>query len=188
VPDGWRSEKRRLPRGVAKRFADYFAARMDPEVEWHFGGSYRRGAPEIGDLDIVVVTESGSLEGDLFEPAVRLPDAIVWQRGRKKARFGDLTLDLDGDPVTMHIDVWACKPNERGAFLWFCTGPKELNVVMRRRALQRGMHLLQFGLTNEDKSVQLDDGTEEDIARLLDWPMSTPEERQSWVRMKPSEA
>ena len=50
------------------------------------------------------------------------------------------------------------------------------------------MHLLQFGLTNEDKTVQLDDGTEEDIARLLEWPMSTPEERQSWVREKPPEA
>lgn len=187
MTEGWRTEKRRLPRKVAQRFADYFAERMDPDVEWHFGGSYRRGAAEIGDLDIVVVTESGSLEGNLFEPAVHLPEAIVWQRGRKKARFGDLTLDVDGDPVTMHIDVWACTPKQRGAFLWFCTGPKELNVVMRRRALDRGMHLLQFGLTNEDKSIQLDDGTEEDIARLLDWPMSTPGERQSWAtRGKPS--
>ncbi len=188
MAEGWRTEKRRLPRQVAQRFADYFAERMDPDIEWHFGGSYRRGAPEIGDLDIVVVVESGNLEGDLFEPAVRLPLEIVWQRGRKKARFGDLTLEIDGEPVTMHIDVWACRPIERGAFLWFCTGPKELNVVMRRRALDRGMHLLQFGLTNADKSIQLDNGTEEDIARLLDWPMSSPEQRQSWVRGTPPDA
>ena len=63
MAEGWRTEKRRLPRKVAQRFADYFAEQMDPSVEWHFGGSYRTGAPEIGDLDIVVVTASGSLEG-----------------------------------------------------------------------------------------------------------------------------
>ena len=68
MPEGWRTEKRRLPREVAQRFADYFAELMDSDVEWHFGGSYRRGAAEVGDLDIVVVTESGSLEGSLFEP------------------------------------------------------------------------------------------------------------------------
>jgi DNA polymerase/3'-5' exonuclease PolX len=140
-----------------------------------------QGSAEIGDLDMVVITEDGRLDGNLFKPAVDLPSGIVWQRGRKHARFGDLTLEIDGHSTTLHIDVWACKPNERGAFLWYCTGPKELNVVMRQRALQRGMHLLQFGLTNVDKSVQLDDGTEQDIARLLDWPMLTPAERHSWA-------
>jgi hypothetical protein len=91
MPEGWRSEKKKLPREVAYRFADYISEEMDPNVEWHFGGSYRRGAPVVGDLDIVVVTDSGRLDGDLFTPEVALPKGIVWQRGRKHARFGDLT-------------------------------------------------------------------------------------------------
>jgi DNA polymerase/3'-5' exonuclease PolX len=166
---------------VADLFAQYIADRMPSDVGWHFGGSYRRRAPVIGDIDFIVVNEQGRLDGDLFHAAVELPEGIVWQRSGKGAAFGDLTLEVDGNPVTMHIDLWACTPMQRGAFLWFCTGPVQLNMAMRRKALSYEMRLSQIGLLSYDKSTQLDDGTEEGVARLLDWPMMTPEERQRWA-------
>ena len=178
---GWRSEKVRQPRAIADVFANHIADRMPKDVEWHFGGSYRRRAPVIGDIDFIVVNEQGRLDGDLFHPAVDLPEGVVWQRSGKGAAFGDLTVPIGGELVTMHIDLWACTPRQRGAFLWFVTGPVQLNMAMRRKALSYGMRLSQIGLLSSDKSVQLDDGTEEDVARLLDWPMMTPEERQKWA-------
>jgi len=113
---------------------------------------------------------------------LELPEGIEWQRSGSSLALGDLTLVLDDEPTTMHIDLWACKPNERGAFLWYVTGPMALNIEMRRRALRYNMRLSQIGLLSFDKSRQLDDGTEEDIARLLDWPMLTPQQRQRWAR------
>ena len=178
---GWRTEKVRQPRAVADRFARYIAERMPTDVEWHFGGSYRRRAPVIGDIDFIVVNAQGRLDGDLFNTPVDLPEGIVWQRSGKGAAFGDLTLQVEDREITMHVDLWSCTPMQRGAFLWFVTGPMPLNMAMRRRALSYGMRLSQIGLLTYDKSVQLDDGTEEDIARLLDWPMMTPEERQRWA-------
>lgn len=203
MSEAWRSEKVRQPYEVAKVFADYIAQRMPAGVEWHFGGSYRRHADQIGDIDFVVVTESGLLDDGLFG-GVQLPAEIEWQRGGKAAAFGDLTLDFT-DPFdtsktyqeTMHIDVWACTPKQRGAFLWFITGPQELNIAMRQRALKLGMHLPQGGLFvcerpedgKHDKHChehQVDNGTEEHIAELLGWDMETPEQRQRWAKSKPA--
>ncbi len=162
-------------------FAKYIANRMPEQVEWHFGGSYRRRAPFIGDIDFIVVNQQGRLDGDLFHPAVELPSSIEWQRSGKGAAFGDLTLEIGGKTVTMHIDLWACAPRQRGTFLWFVTGPMQLNLAMRRRALQYGMRLSQIGLLSYDKSTQLDNGTEEDVARLLDWPMISSGGAEKWV-------
>jgi DNA polymerase/3'-5' exonuclease PolX len=155
---GWRTEKVRQPRSVADVFAGYISDRMPRDVEWHLAGSYRRRAPVIGDIDFIVVNEHGRLDGDLFHPAVELPDGIVWQRSGKGAAFGDLTLEVCGQLVTMHVDLWACTPMQRGAYLWFSTGPMALNLAMRRRALSYGMRLSQVGLLSHDKSTQLDDG------------------------------
>ena len=55
----------------------------------------------------------------------------------------------------MHIDLWACTPMQRGAYLWFATGPVQLNMAMRRKALSYGMRLSQIGLLSFDKSTQL---------------------------------
>lgn len=51
----------------------------------------------------------------------------------------------------------------------------------RARAKARGMALSQNGLTDRETGVQLDDGTEQDIYRLLGLPYLSPEERQRYA-------
>lgn len=75
-----------------------------------------------------------------------------------------------------------CPPACRGAMLCFFTGPMELNLVQRRRAKAMGMAFSQNALADRASGQQLDDGTEEDIYRILRMPFLTPEERQGWVK------
>jgi DNA polymerase (family 10) len=132
---------------------------LNPGLEFTFCGSWRRGVDVIGDLDILVITETGRLAPDLLDPGVELPESVTWQ----------------------HLDVWCAKPESRGAMLVFTTGPGQLNMRQRARAKARGMALSQNGLTDRESGVQLDDGTEQDIYRLLGLPYLSPEERQRYA-------
>jgi DNA polymerase/3'-5' exonuclease PolX len=204
MAEAWRTEKIRRPRRVVQHFVDYLTSELaerNPGIEFHVGGSWRRGAESIGDIDLVVVTPSGEFDDTLFSTGVQLPERVSFQRRGPKVAQGDLELELpkDGDSsffferLTMHVDFWCCKPSERGAFLWFITGPKELNVAMRTAAIKRGLSLSQNGLfervhagkTEQGKDIwaqgaQVDDGTEEDVARRLGWAWLPPEERDKW--------
>ena len=150
----------------------------NPGLEFHFGGSWRRGAPVIGDLDILVITEQGTLSPDLLDAGVLLPSVVTWQRSGPRIANGDLMLQ-DGP---LHVDVWSAKPASRGAMLAFFTGPMELNLIQRQRAKAMGMAFSQNALTDRVTGQQLDNGTEEDIYRILGIPYLTPEQRQRWVR------
>jgi len=56
------------------------------------------------------------------------------------------------------------------------TGSKEHNIVMRQRAIERGMKLNEYGLFKDDKLVKAKDETE--IFKALDLPFIPPELRE----------
>ena len=95
-----------------------------------------------------------------------LPDWILFHRLGEQVAQGGVLL-ADGSELT--IDVWSATEKQWGAFLWYITGSKELNVKMRRMASDAGLKLSQFGLFRGD--VQIDDGTEEGVAQAsgMDW-------------------
>jgi DNA polymerase (family 10) len=172
----WRSPKVRRPREQVQPFVDLLTEQMIG-VEFQLLGSWRRGAPTVGDLDVLIVTPSGEMSGNLFDQdAVELPASFRAQRRGPKVAQGDLVLP-SGDSI--HLDVWSCRPNERGAYLMFATGPMQLNLAQRSRAIKLGYALSQVGLLRD--GVQVDDGTEESIYRLLDWPWLSPADRQKWA-------
>lgn len=145
-----------------------------PEVV--VAGSLRRGAPVVGDVDLVLVNPEGSLEGDLLTPGVVLPTSVAWDRHGAKVANGSIPLP-DGP---FHVDLWACTPVQRGGFLCFATGPMQLNLRQRSEAKRRGLGLSQNGLFDAD-GRQLDDGTEEGVYRALGWQWVSPQDRQRWA-------
>lgn len=188
----WRSAKIRRTRAEVQPHVDHIANALNAlGLTYVFGGSWRRNCPIVGDLDVLVVVDNTS--------GIDIPGYIV-HKGKDVAMQGDLTID----DVTIHLDVWTCKTHELGAYLWYFTGPRDLNVEMRRVALKKGLHLKQQGLTTKCplertrsgpqgglhkcssncKVRQVDNGTEEDIARILGWPMMAPEEREAWIAPK----
>lgn len=133
------------------------------------GGSFRRQAKMVGDLDIVVQVDSLS--------KIVLPD-IYFERLGEQASHG--TVDLDGQ--SLGVDIWCATPKQWGAFLWYITGSKELNVLMRQKAKAQGLKLSQFGLFCDD--TQIDDGTERGVADALGFDWLEPTDRQKFVRQQ----
>lgn len=79
----------RIPRAEVKALGDYVkdeAARIDKEVELLIGGSYRRGAPDSGDIDLIV-TKAGTESSEELTPFL---DKLVFNLTNK----GFLTAEL----------------------------------------------------------------------------------------------
>jgi DNA polymerase/3'-5' exonuclease PolX len=132
------------------------------------GGSFRRRADQVGDLDIVVQADSLS--------DVILPGWLFFDRLGEQAAHG--VFDLGGQPFG--VDIWCATERQWGAFLWYITGSKELNILMRQKAKAQGLKLSQFGLF--DGAVQVDDGTEIGVASALGMDWVEPADRQRFVR------
>jgi len=150
---------------------------MPAEADWEFCGSWRRQAPDLGDIDIMVVTPDGS-----FGSAFCFPEAVqlieITDSGRIQNAKGIIVL---GRTMVL-VDFWAVTPSMRGAFLMFFTGPRELNRLQRYRARARGLRLARHGLFDAS-GRQADNGTEADIYRLLGMPWIPPERRQEWAHI-----
>lgn len=181
----WRSAKVRRPREVIAPIVQALVEEFsddNPGVELFVGGSWRRNASLIGDLDLLVISDY-EITPSLIDPGIVLPSVVTWQRLGPRIANGDLLVPEDG--LSLHIDVWQAKPASRGAMLAFFTGPMELNVLQRKRAKAMGMALSQNGLADRKTGRQLDNGTEEHIYELLGWQWLEPEERQRWARPHP---
>lgn len=136
------------------------------------GGSFRRQAKIVGDLDIVVQANSLS--------EIVLPD-IYFERLGEQASHG--TVDVNGQ--ALGVDIWCATPSQWGAFLWYITGSKELNVIMRQKAKAQGLKLSQFGLF--DGKVQIDDGSEQGVSDALGMDWIEPVARQKFVKVAPDQ-
>lgn len=173
----WRTPKKRRSREDAQLFVDALTQGMPADAEWYLGGSWRRGAPTVGDFDIGIITES--LDDFVFPPEV-----TVQHRGPRKI-MGDLTVNGQ----TMHIDFWAVLPEELGAWLLYITGPVNYNIAMRYDAGKLGWLLNEKGLFDKTTGARLDDGTEESIfAKLYPYQPHkhlTPEQRQDFAEPIP---
>jgi DNA polymerase/3'-5' exonuclease PolX len=183
VSQRWRTEKIRRPREEVAEYVQLLTEELaddNPGVRIEFAGSWRRGAPVIGDLDIVITTDSGRLAPDLLDPVgVHLPSLVTFQRSGPKIAQGGLHLP---DGSELHCDIWSCLPREHAAFMMFATGPMALNVLQRRHALARGMALSQVGLLDRSTKEQLDSGSSErEIYNLLGLPWLAPWERQRYA-------
>jgi DNA polymerase (family 10) len=128
-------------------------------------GSYRRGYPEVGDLDVVV------LESDL--PKMQ---ALAQTLGTP------VTLK-DGKIVGMviagtRVEFYVTTPAQFGAMLLFATGSAEFNIWQRSQAKAKGLKLSQLGLFDGSGHV-LAGETEEGMFAALDMAYVPPEKRDA---------
>lgn len=137
---------------------DQWIATQGLRAEW--GGSWRRGTATVGDLDLVLY------DIDLHD--------VVWPAGFEIVRCGPKV--GQGIYHGVQVDVWACPTAARPCFMWFVTGPVELNVAMRATAKRHGYKLSQTGLDGYGGPLV----DESDVARALGLPDLTPAERDRW--------
>lgn len=137
-----------------------------PEVKRaEAAGSVRRRQETIGDLDILVVSESPETVMDFF---TGMPEVSkVMARGSTKS-----SVRLE---IGMDADLRVVPPESFGAALQYFTGDKYHNVALRQIAVEQGYKLNEYGLFKKDKIVAGE--TEEEIYEKLGLKWMEPELR-----------
>ena len=150
-------------RAAANEMVAYLRAATGAE-RISIAGSLRRYRETIGDVDIVVASESAA---PIMEAFVRGPtvERILAQGETKSSVVVSRGLQ---------IDLRIVPPASYGAALLYFTGSKEHNVRLRGLALRRKLLLNEYGLYRvgaEARGQEIAAETEEDVygALGLDW-------------------
>ena len=136
-------------------------------------GSLRRFKEVIGDIDLLA---SSKKPAKVIEFFVAQPGIIkVTVRGDTKA-----SVILDGG---IQCDLRVVSDKELPFALAYFTGSKEHNIVMRQRAIARGLRLNEYGLfkskeETRDPELLVSCREEADIFAKLDLPFIPPELRE----------
>ena len=174
----------------------------DKKLIFETCGSYRRGKPSQGDVDILVTTES--LVDEYNQIKGMLPKIVeqLEKEGFIKERLGSLRFSHTGSQTFLGICQLPGKINRRldikvyprsqfaFAILYF-TGSAHFNRSMRLFAQKKGYSLSDFGLSptlrgtndtgSKNQKLVLGYGipcdTEEDIFKALHLPYKSPAER-----------
>ncbi len=125
-------------------------------------GSYRRQKETVGDLDILVTAKRGSDVMDRFV-AYEEVDEIV-SKGETRS-----TVILHSG---FHVDLRVVAEVSYGAALFYFTGSKAHNIAVRKRAIDRGWKLNEYGLFEDDERIA--GKTEEEVYEKLDLPFIPP--------------
>ena len=150
------------------------ALREHPDViRCGTAGSLRRSKEVIGDVDFLASSKHPSHVLDYF---VSQPGVIsVSAKGDTKA-----SVILTGG---IQADLRVVSDVEYPFALAYFTGSKEHNIVMRQRAIQRGLRLNEYGLfrsaeETRDPALRVECRTEEEIYAALDLAFIPPELRE----------
>ena len=137
-------------------------------------GSLRRGRETVGDLDLLVT--GPACEPDVVGAAVEFVAALplidkLLAKGQNKVSF---TLRNN-----LQVDVRLLPRSGYGAALQYFTGSKMHNVVLRQRAIKRGLTLNEYALLRVEDNTIIAAASEADIYNALDLDYIAPELREN---------
>ena len=148
--------------------------RNHPEVtRCSTGGSLRRWRESIGDIDFVVSSRKPAAVIEFFTSRPGI--LSVSAKGETKA-----SVVLPGG---IQADLRVVTDAEYPFALMYFTGSKEHNIVMRQRAIQRGLRLNEYGLfrskeETRDPALRVPCQTEEEVFVELGLSFVPPELRE----------
>ncbi|NBS54243.1 DNA polymerase/3'-5' exonuclease PolX [bacterium] len=132
------------------------------------GGSLRRGKEVVKDLDLIACSSRPTEVMKAFTTAPQVEKVV--SHGETKSSVllsGGLPCDLRVVPTAS----WATA-------LAHFTGSKEHNIAMRQRAIERGLHLSEWGLFQKESKKALPLKEEKDLHRALGLDYISPEIRE----------
>ena len=114
-----------------------------PKGGYEIVGSYRRGAQDSGDIDVIVTTKFTQIFILWIDMLIKNKVILeVLSRGPSKCL---VMAKIPGASAVRRVDFLYSPPDEYAFSILYFTGSKEFNTVMRGRALQYGLTLNEHG-------------------------------------------
>jgi DNA polymerase (family 10) len=134
--------------------------------EAEIAGSFRRRRDTVGDLDMLVTADESAAPMDLVAAHPLVEKTLA--RGDTKLRVR-LKEGLE-------MDVRVVPAESYGAALVYFTGSKAHNIVIRKRAQDRGLKINEYGVFRREKVIA--GRTEKEVYASVDLPWIPPELRE----------
>jgi DNA polymerase/3'-5' exonuclease PolX len=164
--DFFLSLKKEIPLTEGERLAnDFIALTRDFYQRIEIGGSIRRKAPIVHDIDLCAIAK---------RPVSEFDDEVK-KVGGKVVRFGGeyATILFHG----VQINVLFATKEAWGASLMWSTGPKGHTIGMNIKAENLGLKFNRTGIYRRSDDTLMPTPTEKDVAELLHWEYKPPETR-----------
>ena len=139
-------------------------------------GSCRRCRETAGDLDILITAADSTEAMDLLAGHDRVTQVLARGETKQRVRLRS----------GIELDLRVVPEESFGAALQYFTGSKEHNIVIRRRAVERGLKVNEYGVFRDDERVA--GTTEEDVYRTVELPWIPPELRENRGEIELAEA
>ena len=151
--------QQRIPRSEIDEFKTAFSKIFESVVStgssFEIVGSYRRGAIDSGDIDIIITNKND--DTTIFDKVldVLIKDKIiVEQLSRGKTKSLTIIKTLPGNTPLRRVDFLYTAPDEYAFAILYFTGSKVFNTVVRQRALNLGYTLNEHSLSHFKDGVK----------------------------------
>jgi DNA polymerase (family X) len=135
----YRQHGRRVLLADSERYVEPLVGYLSqcPQLErLEVAGSYRRRLETVGDIDLLATAR---------EPAPVMAHLLAYPQIAQVAMAGDTRSSIvlgNG----LQVDLRVVPPDCYGAALVYFTGSKEHNVKLRRRGVERGLRISEYGV------------------------------------------
>lgn len=163
------SKARRIKLATAAQYAEALVAWLRGArgvVSVDVAGSFRRCRETVGDLDILVVAETGSDAMRRFAAYDEVAEVLA--EGTTRA-----SVVLKSG---LQVDLRVVAPQSRGAALCYFTGSKAHNIALRKIAQEKGLKLNEYGVFAGKRQVA--GASEEEVYAALGLAWIPPELRE----------
>jgi DNA ligase (NAD+) len=175
---------KRIPRSEIEQyetiFVNDFKKVATPTSRFEIVGSYRRGAQNSGDIDVIITSESPQVFVNFINELIKEKIILeVLSRGNTKCL---VIAKIPSSDSARRVDFLYSSPEEYPFSVLYFTGSKIFNTVMRHQALQMGLTMNEHGLykmEGKKKGEKVDHvfKDEKDIFDYLNMVYKTPVER-----------
>ncbi|KAL9621967.1 MAG: hypothetical protein Q9160_003629 [Pyrenula sp. 1 TL-2023] len=164
--------QQRIPRAEVQAIGSFVRnalATANPALQTIIGGSYRRGALDSGDVDLIITRDGTTTPSQVRDPVVEVMLSHLHETGFLKASFTSTapsaqpskwhgacalpashnpnpTLTQNQTPPWRRLDLLFVPSTSLGAALIYFTGNDIFNRSIRLLASRKGMRLNQHGL------------------------------------------
>lgn len=148
------------------------ALSLDKNANFAIAGSYRRGLPESGDIDVLLSFEKANNLKSYVQSLKKLGIVVeILKEGEHQITTISKLNDHYGqiDFVLIPKESWGT-----GILAW--TGSQNFNINMRRAAIRKGYKLTQYSLSKYTGEI-IYTPTEESVFVALDLPYVEPAKR-----------